>query len=647
MDFLGLVNLTILDQAVAIVRETRGIELDIKSLPDGDPKTYDMLSKGETFGVFQLESPGMRRYIQELRPASIADLSAMVALYRPGPMQHIPTFCAAKHGQAQIQHPHPDLADVLNETYGVIVYQDQVLLIAQKFAGYTLGEADVMRKAMGKKIATVMRAEKQRFIAGAVERGYDEADAQQVFDLIEPFAGYAFNKAHAVSYATIAYQTAYLKANYPAEYMTAVLRMASSHPTGAQERIAAAVAECVKLGIAVLPPDINRSGVNFQIERPDGEAAIRFGLAVIKNVGSAAVEGIIAAREEKGPFASVEDLCRRAGLRNLNKRALESMIKAGALDSLGDRATLLANMDRILSLAQREQRLRESGQTTMFDLFGDSVDAPLPSLELEPAEGSRAEMLAWEKEMLGVYVSEHPFAGAAAALSQHVTAVCSEVTLEFAGREVVLAGMVASTRNLLTREGKTFCAATIEDLSGNVEVTVWPDLYDQTRDLWNEGNILILLARVRERGDRLQVSAQQVAIYQAGGPASEPFLIPEWIRKDRSGAEGRGGRPQRRENAPRQPAAAQQRLLIAVRETHDEEADRLRLAGLMTALVDFPGSDEVRLIVHMRDDQRVELALPTARACDELCLRVAHLLGEWGEARLEGAAGVEALRPIT
>jgi DNA polymerase-3 subunit alpha len=647
MDFLGLVNLTILDQAVGIVRETRGIELDIKGLPDGDPKTYDMLSKGETFGVFQLESPGMRRYIQELRPASIADLSAMVALYRPGPMQHIPTFCAAKHGRAQIQHPHPDLADVLNETYGVIVYQDQVLLIAQKFAGYTLGEADVMRKAMGKKIATVMRAEKQRFIAGAVERGYDEADAQQVFDLIEPFAGYAFNKAHAVSYATIAYQTAYLKANYPAEYMTAVLRLASSHPTGAQERIAAAVAECVKLGIAVLPPDINHSGVNFQIERPDGEAAIRFGLAVIKNVGSAAVEGIIAAREEKGAFASVEDLCRRAGMRNLNKRALESMIKGGALDCLGDRATLLANMDRILSLAQREQRLRESGQTTMFDLFGDSVDAPLPSLELEPAEGSRAEMLAWEKEMLGVYVSEHPFAGAAAALSQHVTAVCNEVTLELAGREVVLAGMVASTRNLLTREGKTFCAATIEDLSGSVEVTVWPDLYEQTRDLWKEGNILILLARVRERGDRLQVSAQQVAIYQAGGPASEPFLMPEWIRKDRTVAEGRGGRPQRRENAPRQPAAAQQRLLIAVRETHDEEADRSRLAGLMTAIVDFPGSDEVRLLVRMRDDQRVELALPTARACDELCLRVAQLLGEWGEARLEGAAGVEALRPIT
>ncbi len=639
MDFLGLVNLTILDQAVDIVRESRGVDLDIKALPDGDAKTYEMLSQGETFGVFQLESPGMRRYIQELRPASVADLAAMVALYRPGPMQHIPTFCAAKHGRASIQHPHPDLADVLDETYGVIVYQDQVLLIAQKFAGYTLGEADVMRKAMGKKIAAVMRAEKQRFIAGAVDRGYSEADAQQVFDLIEPFAGYAFNKAHAVSYATIAYQTAYLKANYPAEYLTAVLRLASSHPAGAQERIAAAVAECAKLGIAILPPDVNHSGVNFQIERlDDGGPAIRFGLAVIKNVGAGAVEGLIASRDEGGPFATVEDLCRRAGLRSLNKRALESLTKAGALDSLGDRGTLLANLDRILSLAQREQRMRDSGQTTMFDLFGQSVSTPLPGLELEPAEAPRAEMLAWEKEMLGVYVSEHPFAGAAATLSQHVTAVCNEVTLELAGRDVVLAGMVASTRNLLTRDGKTFCAATIEDLSGSVEVTVWPDLFEQTRDLWGEGNILILLARIRERGDRLQVSAQHVALYQTGGPAAEPFAIPEWIRRDRPASNARYAPPNRRGGGAA-PDSLPRRVLIALRETHDEEEDKQRLAGLMTALGDFPGGDEVRLVVHTRDNQQVELSLPRARACEELCGRLAGLFGDSGEVRLSLATG--------
>jgi len=643
MDFLGLVNLTILDQAVKIIRQVRGEEIDIKNLPDGDPKTYGMLSEGETFGVFQLEGPGMRRSIQELKPTSIVELAAMVALYRPGPMQHIPTFCRAKHGLEAIRYPHADLADILDETYGVIVYQDQVLLIAQKFAGYTLGEADIMRKAMGKKIASVMGAEKDRFIGGAVARGYKKADAQQIFDLIEPFAGYAFNKAHAVSYATIAYQTAYLKANYAAEYMTAVLMLASSHPTGAQERIAAAVAECAKLGIRVLPPDVNHSGVNFSIERlENGESAIRFGLAVIKNVGEGAVEGIVAGREDKGAYASLEDLCRRAILKNLNRRALESLIKAGALDSLGDRGTLLANVERILSLAQREQRLQDSGQTTMFDLFGATVDTPLPKLELESAEVRRAELLAWEKELLGVYLSEHPYTAAASTLAEHVTAVCSEVSAELAGRDVVLAGTVAGTRQILTREGKTFCAAMIEDLSGNVEVTVWSDQFERTRDLWVEGNILVMLVRVRERGDRLQVSVQQVTQYEAGA-AGEPFIIPEWIRKGNAGA--------KRTSSPVAPARKNgvqatngvekeraQRLLIALVETADEEADRVRLTNLMTALVSFPGRDEIRLVVRTRDGERVEMMLPTANVCELLLATASEILGGCGELRLEEPA---------
>ncbi|MDI6857114.1 MAG: DNA polymerase III subunit alpha [Dehalococcoidia bacterium] len=646
MDFLGLVNLTILGEAVRIIREARGVDVDIKHLPDGDAKTYEMLAAGETFGVFQLEGPGMRRYIQELKPASVGELAAMVALYRPGPMQHIPTYCRAKHGLEQIHYPHPDLADILDETYGVIVYQDQVLLVAQKFAGYSLGEADIMRKAMGKKIPTVMRAEKERFIAGARERGYKERDAQQIFDLIEPFAGYAFNKAHAVSYATIAYQTAYLKANYPAEYMTAVLMLASGHPSGAQERVAAAVSECVKLGIPVLPPDVNHSDVNFKIEaQADGRQAIRFGLAVIKNVGQGAVDGIVAAREEKGPFASIEDFCRRVNVRGLNKRALESMIKAGAFDCLGDRPTLLAGVDRVLSFAQREQKMRESGQTTMFDLFGETVEAPLPMLELERAEVSRTEVLEWEKEVLGIYVSEHPFTGAAADLAAHVTAVCSEVNAEMAGREAVLAGVVVSTRNLFTREGKLFCAATIEDLSGNVEVTVWPDTYEQTRDLWAEGNILIVLVRVRERNERLQVSVQQVALYQAGG--SEPLLLPGWVQKNREAAPA-APRPVAA-SAPREkaapPAKAEvppssnerpiRRLVISLRETEDEAADRERLLDLVQALVAFPGEDEVRLRVHTRHGEEVELALPSAAFCDGLHTSVVRVLGEWGEARIE------------
>jgi len=612
MDFLGLANLTILGKAVDIIRETRGEEIDLQALPDGDAKTYATLWEGQTFGVFQLESSGMRRYIQELKPTAIKDLAAMVALYRPGPMQHIPTYTRAKHKLADIRYPHPDLADILDETYGVIVYQDQVLLIAQKFAGYTLGEADVMRKAMGKKIPAVMAAEEERFVAGAKANGYSEAKADQVFKLIEPFAGYAFNKAHAVCYANIAYQTAYLKANYPAEYMTAVLMMAEHHPAGAAQRVAEAYPECARLSISVLPPDVNHSRVSFALEsQEDDSLAIRFGLANIKNVGAGIVEGIIEARDEGEPFASIEDFCQRVNCRYLNKRALESMIKAGAFDCLGERATLLANLDRLIGMAQRAQKLRESGQATLFDIFGES--APGPSLKAAEEELPLARQLAWEKELLGVYVSEHPFTRAAAALSHRVTAVCSEVSAEMVGREVVIAGIVASTRQILTRAGRLFLAAEIEDLSASVEVTVWPDIYDQTRDLWAEGTIVILNVRVRMRNDRLQLSVQKATAYQEG---SNP------------GPDGGNSRAEPR--VARKRAAARRALRVTLRETADTEGDQERLRAVMSALEEFEGEDEVLLAIRQQDGDEVQLELPRARACDELSQRLSAALGEQG-----------------
>ncbi len=270
MDFLGLANLTILGKAVELIREQHGIEVELNSLPDGDEAAALLLANAETFGIFQMESAGMRRYVAELQPRDIRELAAMVALYRPGPMEHIPRYIDVKHGRATPVYPHEDLASVLDETYGVITYQDQVLEIARTFAGYTLGQADIMRKAMGKKIASVMVAERERFVAGAVAKGYDQRLAEQVFDLIEPFAGYAFNKAHAFSYGTIAYQTAYLKAHYPIEYMTAVLMAAGAHPTGALERVAAAIAECTRLGLDVRQPDVNRSHGEFLGRAPAG-----------------------------------------------------------------------------------------------------------------------------------------------------------------------------------------------------------------------------------------------------------------------------------------------------------------------------------------------------------------------------------------
>ncbi len=568
MDFLGLGNLTILARAVELIKQQRGIDLDLRTLADGDAKTYEMLGRGETFGVFQLESAGMRRYIQELKPSSIADLSAMVALYRPGPMQHIPRFCAAKHGKAPIEYPHPALANILDETYGVIVYQDQVLFILRQFAGYTMGEADKVRKAMGKKIASMMAEQREKFVKGAKGQGYTAEDASAVFDLIEPFAGYAFNKAHSVCYATLSYQTAYLVANYPAEYLTAVMMLANTHPAGFGGRVGAAVAECIKLGIPVLPPHVNASAVNFTIERQTGAStataavvpegattetpaaiplssdapseSIRFGLSCIKNVGEGAIAGIVAEREEKGPFASLEDFCRRIQVKGFNKRALESLIKAGALDGFGpNRTTLATNVDRIASLIAREQKLRDSGQTTMFDLFGDQVQTPLPALELDPVQEHPGEVLAWEKDLLGVYVSDHPFKRAHTSLAAKITAVAAEINEEMAGRDLMIAGMVAGTRTLLTKAGKSFVIAQIEDLSGKVEVVVWPDTYEKSRDLWQEGKILLLSAKVRMRNDRLDVTVDDAGEWdEATGSVRGSTLLAAVAPLVRSGDRG-------------------------------------------------------------------------------------------------------------
>jgi DNA polymerase-3 subunit alpha len=480
----------------------------------------EMLGKGETFGVFQLESSGMRRYVQDLQPTNIADLCALVALYRPGPMEHIPRYIRGKHGEIEITYPHPALAEILDETYGVIVYQDQVLLIARRFAGYTLGQADIMRKAMGKKKAEIMVAERERFVSGAVANGYTQEDAEAVFALIEPFAGYAFNKAHSWCYGNIAYQTAWLKANYPVQYMTAVLQMTKSAPD-THARIAAAVAECSKLGIEVLPPDINASEENFSVERrQDGSLAIRFGIGVIKNVGASAVEGIIAAREKAGIYRDVEDFCKRAELAAATSRTIEHLAKAGAFDFLGgsagkppyNRNEFMLGAERIMAEARRERDLRESGQSTMFDLFGDQVAVPGSGFELPRAPATPAEWLLWEKDLLGVYVSDHPFKAAATDLSRYASHSISDLTLEMAGQSATIAGMVTRVQTRTTRDGRKFYIVDFEDLSGTAELTVWNDTIELTGEAcWAEGAVLLASVELRERGDRLSINVRKAA----------------------------------------------------------------------------------------------------------------------------------------
>ncbi len=617
MDFLGLANLTILGRAREIILQQHGIDIDLYDIPMDDARTFELLSSGETVGVFQLEGAGMRRYIKDLKPTAFSDIAAMVALYRPGPMEHIPTFIRAKHGLEPIRYPHPALASILEETYGVIVYQDQVLFIVQAFAGYSLGQADIFRKAMGKKIPEVMKKERRNFIAGAREKGFSDEIATAVFDLIEPFAGYAFNKAHSVSYALIAYQTAYLKANYPAEYITAFLITHAGQP----EKVSSAVAECRRLRIAVLPPHINSSQVSFAIEKgDDGSQSIRFGLAAIKNVGAGAVEPIIAERNKGGEFKSVEDLCRRCDLRSMNRRVMESLIKAGALDPLGERGTLLNNIASILSLAQREQRLRETGQSTMFDLWGESVPVPMSSLDMEPADVPIKEKLSWEKELTGVYLSEHPFSSIAGKVGA-ATTLCGQIDVDMAGQNVIVAGMVASVRYLFTRDGKPFASAVIEDLDGQIEVMVWPKVFADTRDLWEEGDILLVEGKVKVRDERVQLGCDRVRGYQpeAAGAGETVAASPEEAP------------PVVGESAAEANPPERHRLVISIKQTNDEKGDVALLRELTSRLKDYPGHDEVNLSI-ANGDKIVNLKLSGvfANYCPELEQRLAELVGVEG-----------------
>ncbi|MFC2041238.1 DNA polymerase III subunit alpha [Chloroflexota bacterium] len=613
MDFLGLANLTILGKAKGIIQQNRGIDIDLYNIPMDDSKTFGLLSSGETAGVFQLEGSGMRRYIKELKPTTFSDIAAMVALYRPGPMEHIPTFIKAKHGLEPIRYPHPTLASILEETYGVIVYQDQVLFIVQAFAGYSLGQADIFRKAMGKKISEVMRKEKRNFIDGAKKSGLSDKVAGEVFTLIEPFAGYAFNKAHSVSYALIAYQTAYLKANYPAEYITAFLITHS----GQSEKVATAVAECRRLGITVLPPDINRSQTNFSIEQGgDNAPAIRFGLTAIKNVGLGAVESIIAERNKGGEFKSIEDFCQRCDLRGINRRVMESLIKAGALDSLGNRGSLLNSINSIISLAQRQQRLRETGQSTMFDLWGEATPVPLPSLDLGQVDVSVTEKSAWEKELLGVSLSKQPFSSGR---TETGTTMCGQVDAEMVGQAVAVIGEVATTSTLFTRDHRPFASAALEDITGRVEVMVWPKVYENTRELWQEGNILVVEGKVRIRDDRVQLNCDSARPYQPEAVQDEEVITPEPDDTLPAVAE---------ETPPDAVPTESRQLVISLTQTSDQDSDIATLHKIIDVLKDFPGPDKVSLCVNS-EGQIVNLDFSniTIKYCPELHQRLVELVG--------------------
>lgn len=611
IDFLGLANLTILQKVKELVRQQRGLEIDLNALPLDDPKTYALLATGETTDLFQLESAGMRRCIRELKPTSLREVAALIALYRPGPMEHIPTYIKARQGQEPVRYPHPDLKDILEETYGVIVYQEQVLFIVRRFAGYTLGQADVVRKAMGKKVPEIMEKERERFVTGAVKQGYSREDAEAVFRLIEPFAGYAFNKAHAVSYALVAYWTAYFKANYPVEFMTAVLNTR----LGDLDKTAAAIHECRRMGIPVLLPDVNCSDVYCIIETtPDGRRAIRIGLAAVKNVGESAVRPILEGRKDGGPFKDLTDFCRRCDLRGMNRRTLESLIKAGALDSLGERGSLLAGVERILALSHQEARRREAGQMTMFDLFGQQVAVPPPSIDLPHAVASPQEQAQWERELLGVALSHNPLSAIAQALGGSEAILSrSQLDPELVGQKVVLVGQVASIRESFTKEKRPFLTVSLALLDGQVEVVVWPSVYETTRDLWKEGNLLWIAGRLRQRDEEVSVSVDDARPYRlpevsvAGEEAPLPPPPPPPMETSRKG-NGSNGRPLRNEGRAKPPT--QRRVILRLQETDNAEADEARLREALKLLLEHPGPDKVFLHLVSRG-KVVHIELPS------------------------------------
>lgn len=513
MDLLGLRNLSILEQAIKFVKKSRGIDVNLENLPLDDKAAYDVIASGETTGIFQLESAGMRRLARDLKPTKFTDISAMVALFRPGPMEWIPSFIEGKLNPKKIKYPHEALKAILAETYGIAVYQEQCMQIAHIMAGYSLVEADKLRMAIGKKKPEVMKKEKEKFMSGCLKVGYSKEVAEKVFSLIEKFVGYGFNKAHSACYAMIAYQTAYMKAKYPIEFMTAVLA-AESHGSGPMrdEKVAQAVLECKRNKIPLLPPDINKSDSDFSIEDIDektGAGKIRFGLSAVKNVGEAAIETIIEARKEKGEFKTMTDLISRVDLQKVNKKTLESLIKAGAMDAFGKRASMLAAIPEFVEKAHKKREERDSGQGSLFSEEVIEEKDALPEVDELPSE----ELLLFEKQLLGFYLTNHPLVAYFEQIEKKTTHKIGDITIELAKSPspIIIGGFVSQSKKIITKKSNAEMAfVKLEDSSGSVELVVFPKVYEKTKEFWVQDKIVLVKGKVNDREDRLSVIVDAV-----------------------------------------------------------------------------------------------------------------------------------------
>lgn len=501
MDFLGLRTLTVIRDTIRLIEANRGETVDLTKIPTNDQLTFAMLQKGHTLGVFQLESRGIRNLLVRLKPENIADLIALMALYRPGPLGSgmVDDFIMGRHGLKQITYLHPSLEPILAETYGVILYQEQVMRIASDLGGFTLGEADLVRRAMAKKKPETLAALREKFINGSKARGIPEAKAVEIFELMEYFSGYGFNKSHSAAYAVVVYQTAYLKSNYPQEYLAALLTSMMGNP----DKIGLYVEECRRLNIKILHPDINRSQASFV---PEGDN-IRFGLMGIKNLGIGAIEKIISEREQNGEYHSLRDFCSRNNQQLINRRVIESLIRAGAFDSLGvGRRNLLTKLDSILEQFHRSPANRN--QLNLLDLFVEADEPDVPDASLP--EFTAREILEQEREYLGVYLSGHPLDEWIQKFNENGIKPLAELDEEAEGKEILVGGLVIGWRSLITKNGEPMATFVLEDLTGMIEVVVFPRLYEKVGAGYSPERVVIIKGRVQEEERGKKILATQL-----------------------------------------------------------------------------------------------------------------------------------------
>ncbi len=687
VDFLGLSTLTVMARACEMIGRRHGVALDLHSIPLDDPATFDLLGRGDVLGVFQVEGAGMRRYLMEMKPRALAHIVAMVALYRPGPMEFIPEYIRRMHGEEPVVYRHDSLQPILQETYGITVYQEQIMYTAMQLAGYSASEADFLRKAVAKKKAEALNQERVRFVSGAVGNGISSSTANAIVDDWEAFARYGFPKGHAADYAVICVQTAYLKAHYPTEYMAALMSVFKADT----DKVALYIVDCRRMAIEVLPPDVNAGGSDFEIEdRPGGKAAIRFGMAAVKNVGAGPVQAILEARERGGRFADIEGFARRVDLRLVGKRALECLARVGALDSVCPRCNVLDSVDRLISLSTAHFRAAEVGQ---LSLFGGTTGVS-ERLEM-PASGggvSQRQQLTWEKELLGVYLSDHPLTPYIETLTQVVTHFSAELGEAEHGQAVTVAGEVSHLRPYQTRTGKTMGFVTLEDVQGSIELVVFTRVWTDVSRWLAPGSIVLVRGKVdSERGDPKvladEITREFTMVQPAARPAvaSEPEpvadtwapeeVIETWPEADvivsaveaagalspdagaGRGVDGPSGEPWPAVAEPvrplneaqvaltlltEQPAAESigdpRMVTVRLHSTGDRERDARRMRRVHGLLTSYPGRDH--FVFHVYEaSRRYHLEFPnsTTGYCADLRRELTLLLGE-------GSVQVEVLR---